>query len=382
VPSSISSSEERAASGALVESEDALVQCTAVRARALEVDTPFALVLAALALLVIAGEMGVRAIGYRASVTDDAALFALERHRASALGDDVVVLLGKSRLQLGFDRETWNELMPTRPVVQLALHGQSAWAPLASLAADPAFTGTILFSFTEEDLTRGARDQALPVVDAARAHASFFARAETWMRAQVQARLALANPQVSLSTVLASMLEHGELPEPHFTVTHRDRTQRADFSRTDAALLRAHYDGVRADADRVLRGRPVDDTRWLSEAREVLPRIAVLRARGAHVVFIKFLHCDDADRASERWFPRERFFDVIAREAGVPALHYRDLPDWQRFTCPDSSHLDEKDTPAFTRHLVETLRDRGLLSRAVLRGAHSVDGSLTDPLTR
>jgi len=376
VPSSISSSEASDRSDAPFLSDDALAQCTAVRARALDVDTPFSLALAVLLLVMIAGEIGVRAKGYRASVTDDAALFALERHRASTLGDDVVVLLGKSRLQLGFDRATWNELMPTRPVVQLALHGQSAWAPLASLAADPAFTGTILFSFTEEDLTRGARDQALPLVDDARAHASFFARAETWMRAQIQSRLALVNPQVSLSNVLASVLEHGELPEPHFTVTHSDRTQRADFSRTDAALLRAHYDGVRADADRALRGRPVDDTRWLSEAREVLPLIALLRARGAHVVFIKFLHCDDADTASERWFPRERFFDVIAREASVPALHYRDLPEWQRFTCPDSSHLDEKDAPAFTRHFVETLRGRGMLSRA----ASMV--RVTDPLTR
>lgn len=361
--SEVSSSEARATAGRL-DDDDALVACTASRARALAVDTPWALATVVLLLFVGAGEAGVRALGYRASVTDDAALFARERHRASALGDDVVVLLGKSRMQLGFDRTTWEELMPSRPVVQLALHGKSAWAPLASLARDPAFRGTVLFSFTEEDLTRGARDQAQALVDDTRAHASFFARFETGLRATVQSELALVNPQVSIANVLVSALEHGSLPEPHFTVTHSDRTQRADFSRTDAALLRAHYDGVRADADRALRGRPVDDGPWLREAREVLPLIEQLRAHGAHVVFIKFLHCDAADAASERWFPRAQFFDVIAREAGVPALHYRDLPEWQRFLCPDSSHLDETDAPAFTRHFVETLRARGLLERA------------------
>jgi len=359
VPSSTSNSEQSSSERVDLAHDDGARDDDAMsRARARSLDhgaRALAYFLVALAL----SEVGARALDYRPSVTDDARLFALARARANDEG--AVVVLGKSRAQLALDPDVWRSALPDRPLVMLARHGESAWAVLDDLARDEGFSGTVLFSFTEEDLTRGAREQARAIVDESARASSVFARGETALRAVVESQLAIANPQLSLPNLVESFASTGARPTPHFTVTRADRTQAADFSRTDAAALRAHYERVRADADRRLGGRPVDDVRWLVEAREVLPVVERLTARGARVVFVKFLHCDEADRASERWFPRASFFDVIAREAGVPALHYRDLEGWSAFSCPDSNHLDERDAPAFTARFVEALRGRGLV---------------------
>jgi hypothetical protein len=43
-------------------------------------------------------------------------------------------------------------------------------------------------------------------------------------------------------------------------------------------------------------------------------------------------------------------------------LHFRDVPAMVRLPLPDTSHLDRRDAPAFTRALLDELGRRGLFT--------------------
>ena len=84
-------------------------------------------------------------------------------------------------------------------------------------------------------------------------------------------------------------------------------------------------------------------------------------ARGGKVVFIRFPTADehwDLDRAH---YPRSEYWDRWANRSKAAFLHFMDVPEMQKFELPDTSHLDERDAPAFTESLLRELAARDLL---------------------
>ena len=60
-------------------------------------------------------------------------------------------------------------------------------------------------------------------------------------------------------------------------------------------------------------------------------------------------------------YPRSAYWDHLAAATGAATLHFQDEPELTRFECPDTSHLDQRDAPAFTAALVDALARDGIL---------------------
>jgi hypothetical protein len=108
------------------------------------------------ALLLVALSLGGwesfwRARGFRPSLNDDAALWALSRKEASNGDPDSVVFVGASRIQLGLNTEVFAEKTGKRPIV-LAIDGESPIPVLRNLASDESFRGLVISELTERDL--------------------------------------------------------------------------------------------------------------------------------------------------------------------------------------------------------------------------------------
>ncbi len=58
----------------------------------------------------------------------------------------------------------------------------------------------------------------------------------------------------------------------------------------------------------------------------------------------------------EERYPREFYWDVFASRTRAVALHLEDDPVFSAFDCPDGSHIDVRDAPAFTSALAQLVR--------------------------
>jgi hypothetical protein len=67
--------------------------------------------------------------GFQATTLDTPQLWIEQRARASALGEEALILVGGSRIQLGLDLPLLRETLPLEPV-QLAVDGSSSFAVL------------------------------------------------------------------------------------------------------------------------------------------------------------------------------------------------------------------------------------------------------------
>jgi hypothetical protein len=338
------------------------------------------LLAAALAALLFAAglEMCLAARGYVPAPADSVALWVRERARAAALGDRALVLIGGSRIQLAADLDVLRRETGLEPV-QLAIDGSSFVPVLEDLAADPAVRGTIVVDFSEHLLLgRDARDPALAAVGAWRAHGA----APVWTFAGSEERLTRA--------LRSRLRSHADGASPWFSLRNRvlrdepirqylvmlpDRSRYADYTRvpmpefylgrvartlgervrvapgTTVAELQAHLRRRVEAAAPLLEGVP----RFLDGVRHLAGLATRIRVRGGRIVFVKLPTSGLITALEERRFPRDRFWDQLARHVGAPALHYADDPALRGFTCPDGSHLDMRDRTRFTTALAAAL---------------------------
>jgi hypothetical protein len=92
-------------------------------------------------------EYNIRRSGWSPSVVDSKQLWAKQRKRASDLKDQAVILVGKSRIQLGMDLDVVKQVSQKEPV-QLAIDGTPLMPVLHNLAQDPNVIGTVIVSVT------------------------------------------------------------------------------------------------------------------------------------------------------------------------------------------------------------------------------------------
>ena len=298
---------------------------------------------------VLAGglELGLRAMGFVPSVTDDTALWTAHRHRATS---DAIVILGKSRAQLGFDISEIKKLFPGRDVVMLAVHGRGAAAVLEDLAKDQAFKGAVIWSLSEVDLTGQARREQEPEVSAFHDDKSVDRRFNARLMAELEARLVFLGQHASLQTLLA------DTPRPFWTEAP-SREQTADFSKADTQRLVDGNNARRArDSALAERFGGVRPGPWLKEALAHEPSVRAIKSRGGEVVYLKFPACEEVQAFWDRWYPREKFWEPLSRATAARTLHFADAPGVFPLQCPDTSHIDGKDKARVTRALMRAMR--------------------------
>jgi hypothetical protein len=302
-------------------------------------------------------EVFLRCHGYQPSVVDSEKLWAHWRHGVGYADARTVVLLGSSRMVLGFSPDAWREEFPAQRVVQLAICGGSALPALRDLAAEPGFRGTVICEMEAWQLI-GSAEQARTqgFVDYHRQKwVSPFQDVECRLRTAVQGCLVVTIAGPGYRQVLGQLL-HGRSPQPKPLVfrTHPDRCVDGDFTKTDCRVQEAAW----AENNAKFRAANASFSKsdWRAVVEEVRTLAARIEQRGGRVLFVRFPTSGGMRASDERDFPRADYWDVLA--ASVRAVHCEDVPALRGFTCPDESHLDVRDKRAFTRALARELDRR------------------------
>lgn len=317
-------------------------------------------VAALVAVVVLAGlELFWRAQGHRPSTVDDKDLWAVHRGRARGAADDTVVLVGQSRLQLGFASPVFHARFPDLKLVNLALEGRPPLATLRDLSEDESFAGTVLCSAFPLIFERVERERQLPWVEHFHRQTNINTLLNREIASLVQGNLVVVHPQVRLSEVLVDLVLRKPLPRPIHVVTHADRSKSSDYSLLHLSSHRARRVARRtaAYADRDIP----DPQTWRAQVEDVVPWLRRIESRGGRVVFVRFPTTDEHWELDEVYYPRARYWDQLAEITGVPTVHFADDPRTAAFSCPDTSHLDQRDAPRFTTGLLDVLAERGLL---------------------
>jgi hypothetical protein len=305
---------------------------------------------------VIGLELGVRAHGYKPSINEDAYSWALERPRASDRSPNTVAILGASRILLAFSPVAFRERLPEHTFVQLAYQSTAPVGSLRDLALDADFRGIALVDITEPQFwptNWHVQDDLLAAFH--RGWRASGQLAERWLTTKVQSKLAVL--AVDGLRVIDSLVTEGRWPDPPYTTTYPDRTKFADYDLVDAERKRR----IRLQR---LGGEKnvVDVEQWLVYALSQELFVALIQARGGKVVYVRMPTCDERWETDDAKMPKAQFWDRLARISRATMIHFKDYPGLSKFPCPDTSHIDSKDGPAFTRALIEILVERGVIT--------------------
>lgn len=304
---------------------------------------------------VIALEVFVRTRGFQPSVKDDEHLWADQRASASDRSPTTMAILGSSRILLAFSPDAFRETLPRWKYVQLAVQGSRPLGALMDLAMDPDFRGVALVDIVELNFKRsgyGAMDRELAAYH--RGWRGLGERAERWLSTLAQENVALLSAG-GLRTLRWLSLK-GAWPTPPYTTTAADRTRFADFSLADTKARRNRQ---------LQRIESWDDVQylegWLAEPLALEVFVAMIQARGGDVVFVRMPTCDERWAYDESVAPKADYWDRFAAVTRAHTIHFADFPQLSSFECPDTSHIDSKDGPRYTRALLDILVEQGVL---------------------
>lgn len=314
-----------------------------------------------LAVVLIVGGVGgleayVRSRGYVPSVKDDEYAWAWARGKVSDGSPRSVAILGTSRILLAFSQQAFEEAAPGYPVTQLAIDGSQPAGSLIDLAEDPEFVGIAIVDTQEFGIVPENWHRQDAYVEAYhRKWRAPGAMVERWLATEAQKRMALFEVS-GMKPILNAWHQ-----TPPYVVTHADRTQYADYSKSGVAKQKKRQvDKVEKRMERPGATQKIADD-WLARAMQIEPYVEKIQARGGVVVFVRMPTCDERWELDQHDSPKDRFWDRFAAATKAVTVHFKDYPELSGFECPDTSHLDSKDAPAFTRGLVTVLQRKGVL---------------------
>lgn len=293
-----------------------------------------------------------RSHGHQPSVADGARLWSWTRNRVSRDPAQSVVVLGDSRIQLGFDVPTARQQL-NRPVVQLAI--AAGWSPLVALeelASDQMFHGQVIagvFPGWFESPAALLHEQYLAYH---RGNLAVFDGFEAWVGAEIGSRLVIKRSSCNLRTTVSSIL-HRRFLAPVPETMDVDRQIHADFSKVDLPKLRKK--GLKAMlAIRSEQPMELVSSTWHAVVNRYRVAAQQIQQRGGKVTFV----CMPRSELEETIYPRVQFWDVFAQAVTPVAqtIHFEDYDDLRTFECPDMSHLDTKDVSRFTQSLLNHIR--------------------------
>ncbi len=306
--------------------------------------------------LVVGGaETIVRRQGYQPTVPDTRELWSFHRSRIYDDEGKSVVLLGASRMQTGFSPRVFRNRFHDYHLTQLAVSATSPLATLKDLANDDRFVGIVLCSLSPSALqegVEGAHSQSRNVEH-------YREQRHTWnveerLKLQfVNSHFAIARPQFRLRPLIRQFITGTEFAAPGFISKQLDRSQRLDFQKVDVEKQRARrVGGTIQFYEKYVPETPSRED-WMATARALKPYIDRIKSRGGAVVLIRFPETGEHWRLSVSHFPKEEFWDQLSELTGAPTIHFKDVPGLAIFDCPDTSHLDYRDTDAFTNALLD-----------------------------
>lgn len=310
-------------------------------------------------ILLVSMELFWRSQGHRPSVVDDENLWSYWREQASKTKSDTIVLLGDSRMNCGFAPKAFGEKYPRYRIVDLAVDGKGPIAVLKDLADDPAFKGIVVCQVSETTFLPQFFSDLSDRVNYYHHDWRIGKKLNRQLQTILQNKLVLFNPNIGLQRQLYALWQR-QLPSPLYVVTHPDRSESVDYSRTDVKERREMWiNAMRREGER-LGALPVEE--WLNAIQEIQKTVNKLQSKGASIAFVRFPTSGEYRVLEEKYLPREKFWNVFAASVNALTLHFEDVPSLARFTCPDDLHLDYRDADNFTRALSETMERKGIIN--------------------
>ena len=321
-----------------------------------------AIYLAVIVVLEIAG----RRSGYTPipAEDNDRALWAMQRERVDGSGADAVVLVGNSRMMRSFSSDAFKRELPDGEYAQLALLGAQPGAVIRDLLLDEHFRGILVCGISEGDPFWDPTPQA--------AYVSYFHERWGWnerwnarIRFFVNEHLVSVLTQMNPVWRLFLWLQGDQLPGPLYTRFARDRTNLIDFTLPawSAVIPRRQKEGawyLKSATNSVALERRAQD--WIENALALEPLIRAFQARGGRMVYLRLPSSNTADPDGRlRQTLKEAYWDGFAARTAAVAIHFLDVPEIRGLETPDSSHIDSRDAPAFTRAIISQLHRRGVI---------------------
>jgi hypothetical protein len=328
-------------------------------------------------LLMVVAENWIRLAGGVPNVRDTAELWASQRARASALGDEALVLIGSSRIQLGMDLKAI-EHQTGKKAVQLAIDGSAFLDVLDHLADDPTVRGTVLISSGLRKLSSNQENerprQWIGFYDREYRHL-WSPAIEQRFKTALQSTSALYANIIPLDALGPLLLNKGRIVDPYLkTLPSRERN--ADYLKVK--MPEFYVNRVRRHLGHDL---PAGSYKNLDEfGREVLRvadahrpattpgpenfvrienALAKLKGRGVKVAIVHFPASGLVRAIDEIRYPKHRW-DQVTRVLSATVIDYRDYPQLQ-FRLVDGAHLDMRQKGEFTRRLAAILIDKGVI---------------------
>ena len=337
----------------------------------------FGVALSILVAYILISETLLAEKGFIPTVQDSEARWIKERKRASELGERALILIGASRIQLGIDLNTLRKTTRLEPV-QLAIDGSSYVPVLQGLARDPRIRGTVIIDLMPGPVSFQIGSTGISQNYQAKFDSLSSAGFEWPTYQNLDARLAetirqrlvnyadgarpldsLANritnpkamPQYLLSLPDRSRLaDYQRVSMPDFYLSrvlrHLGNPPEFDISQPQTALmdqLSRHIGELQPES---ASGQPAQGMNDLETS------ISAIQSRGGRVIILQMPTSGLILEADSRRFPRALYWDRVVASTTATTIHWQDHPDLSGFFCPDGSHLDKRDTKAFTEKLV------------------------------
>ncbi|HDL08174.1 MAG TPA: hypothetical protein ENG35_05480 [Desulfobacteraceae bacterium] len=303
-------------------------------------------------LLVFGGlELFWRVNGHLPSVVDDYDLWSYYRHRVYDNGVKTVVLLGASRIQLDISTGMLKKIFPDYLIIQLAVDGRQPIAVLKDLANDKCFKGIVICSmfagwvgkenlYSQQDYVKYYHENSNP-----------FKRLNRLIMSYVQEYFVIVDPYLQLKRILLKYKESGKLPGPRYLITKRDRSRMADYSLINVSEQQKYR--IKRIGELYKKNPPMAPKEWLKHAAKIGRYVKRITERGGKVVFIRLPSTGKHWELDNKFYPKKEYWDKIASVTGACTIHFQDISGMKQLVCPDTSHLDYRQAPLFTRVMAE-----------------------------
>jgi hypothetical protein len=322
-------------------------------------------------------EAALSEMGFRTTVSDSEARWLKERKRASELGTRALILVGASRIQLDIDLSVLRKRTGLEPV-QLAIDGSSYVPVLQGLAKDQSIRGTVVLDLMPSpvsfEIDPVGRSQPYQADYETSSHKEFswpnYHTSEAWLDEVIRSRLINFADSGRPWDALVNRLTNPNAT-PQYLLTFPDRSRQADYQNVpmpDFYLQRVlRHVGNPAEIDPhqptgllaqqlegyVRRLKPTPENAQNEKGLADLERaVSAIQSRHGQVIIISMPTSGLVQESDSIRFPRSLYWDKVVATTSAKTIHWQDHPSLSGFVCPDGSHLDKRDSAAFTRAFV------------------------------
>lgn len=311
-----------------------------------------------MALLVLLSiEMLWRYAGWQPAITEDHALWALQRERVETAGPETMVILGRSRILQAFVPSVFHDVLPDWHYVQLGVNAAHPLCVLRDIAENTAFAGVVLIETDVPTLFPEVWEQQQAYVDYYHTQWNPLTKLARQTDTLLQSRLALLLPELPLHRALPNLLR-GRL-NPQYVLRTADRVYEADYRKVDLdEHLQTRLDSMEAAYAHYMSLPGF--RQWPEGLETVEGWVRSVQERGGRVVFFFPILTGIYGQRDEELLPRKKYWDVFAAQTSAETVYCKDLPGMRDLRCADGSHLFREHCPVFTRVLTQELVRRGI----------------------